>query len=172
MVHLPKGTWINYWTDEVLQGGTHILADAPLATMPIFIKAGSIIAEGPIEQYAGEKAGADLIFNIYPGQEPIHYRHYEDDGYSFNYESGSYNEIDINVSGNRKQEGAQQLEINLTYAHNKFEVARENIIFIVHLAAKPTEVKSEADINWTYDASSQLSITLKDQQKDIQVTVV
>ena len=43
-VYLPAGCdWYNYWTNERLHGGQTIVADAPIDTLPLFVKAGSIV---------------------------------------------------------------------------------------------------------------------------------
>lgn len=42
-VVLPEGTWINYHTGEKHQGNQTVAVDAPLETMPIFIKAGAFL---------------------------------------------------------------------------------------------------------------------------------
>lgn len=47
-LYLPAGhEWIDFWTGKRLPGGQNISASAPLDTMPIFAKAGSIIPFGP-----------------------------------------------------------------------------------------------------------------------------
>ncbi len=46
-VYLPAGCeWYNYWTNERLHGGQTIVADAPIDTLPLFVKAGSIVPLG------------------------------------------------------------------------------------------------------------------------------
>ena len=50
-VYLPAGTdWYNFWTGERLTGGQTIEAEAPIDTIPLFVRAGSIIPLGsPVE---------------------------------------------------------------------------------------------------------------------------
>ena len=46
-VYLPAGTdWYNYWTDEKLHGGQTVTVKAPIDTIPLFVKAGSILPIG------------------------------------------------------------------------------------------------------------------------------
>ena len=46
-VYLPAGCdWYNYWTNERLHGGQTIVADAPIDTLPLFVRAGSIVPLG------------------------------------------------------------------------------------------------------------------------------
>jgi alpha-D-xyloside xylohydrolase len=50
-VYLPAGTdWYNYWTNERVKGGQTITVAAPIDTMPLFVRAGSILPLGaPVE---------------------------------------------------------------------------------------------------------------------------
>ena len=46
-VYLPAGCdWYNYWTNERLHGGQMTEADAPIGTLPLFVRAGSIVPLG------------------------------------------------------------------------------------------------------------------------------
>ena len=55
-VYLPAGCdWYNYWTNERIKGGQTIIANAPIDTIPLFVRAGSIIPLGsPVESTAAE----------------------------------------------------------------------------------------------------------------------
>ena len=47
LVYLPAGSdWYNYWTNERLHGGQTIEVDAPIDTLPLFVRAGSIVPLG------------------------------------------------------------------------------------------------------------------------------
>ena len=50
-VYLPAGAdWYNYWTNERMKGGQTITVQAPIDTIPLFVRAGSIIPLGaPVE---------------------------------------------------------------------------------------------------------------------------
>ncbi|RUT38431.1 DUF5110 domain-containing protein [Paenibacillus anaericanus] len=113
-VYLPAGTWIDYWTGEALVGGRPILAHAPLEIMPMYIRAGAIIAEGPLKQSADDASDESITFHIYgasasTGFESA-YTLYEDDGVSFDYRQGGYSELSLNVVG-----GAGTVEIQWRY---------------------------------------------------------
>ena len=67
-VYLPKGIkWFNFWTGETLDGGQTIDADAPLETIPLYVKAGSIVPMGPNVEYATQNPGGAIELRIYPG---------------------------------------------------------------------------------------------------------
>jgi alpha-glucosidase len=87
-VYLPAGAWYDWWTDELITGPTHLLAHAPLERMPLYIRAGAIIPNGPDLRYADELPLDPLTLNLYPGNGT--FTLYEDDGHSFEYEHGQF----------------------------------------------------------------------------------
>src|SRR5262249_5825636 len=83
-VYLPRGAWFDFWTEERLAGGREIERAVDLTTMPLLVRAGSIIPMGPVKQYTGEKVDGALTLTIYPGADALT-AIYDDDGASFNY---------------------------------------------------------------------------------------
>ena len=58
-VYLPSGSdWYDFWTGTTIRGGQTILADAPLETMPLYVRAGSIVPIGPEIQFTGDQPDA------------------------------------------------------------------------------------------------------------------
>jgi alpha-D-xyloside xylohydrolase len=94
-VYLPKGTqWFDFWTGKSYSGGITLKADARFETMPLFVKAGSIIPMGPFIQYSTEKTDP-LEIRIYPGANGK-FTLYEDENDNYNYEKGVYSLIEFN----------------------------------------------------------------------------
>lgn len=56
-VYLPPDLWFDFWTGEKWQGGQDVLVEAPLDTVPLFVRGGAIIALG------GEPFGPDSAIN-------------------------------------------------------------------------------------------------------------
>jgi alpha-glucosidase len=102
-VYLPKGKWFNYWTFEVLDGGKEVTVDTPLQTMPLFVKAGSVIPEYPVMQYIGEKEIEEVKLNIYYTDYEVNSFLFEDYGETFAYEQDIYLEKKFVVNGNSKK---------------------------------------------------------------------
>jgi alpha-glucosidase len=91
LVYLPKGTWYDYWTNKKHEGGTMISVEAPLETVPMFVRAGAIIPTGPEMNHTGEKPQDPITFNIYPDDSSSAAGTlYEDDGVSPNYKQGAF----------------------------------------------------------------------------------
>ena len=87
IVYLPAGAdWYNYWTNERVRGGQTVHADAPIETLPLFVRAGSIVPLGtPIESTNELQAIAKL--RVYPGRD-ADFTLYQDDGKTYAYEKG------------------------------------------------------------------------------------
>jgi hypothetical protein len=94
VVRLPAGAWYDYWTQERLQGGREIAAAADLSTLPLYVKAGSIVPLGPVKQFATEKVDAPLDVYVYPGADG-RFSLYEDDGVSMDHTRGVFSLIEM-----------------------------------------------------------------------------
>ena len=46
-VYLPAGEWVDYWTGASVAGGKVVVADAPLDRIPVWARAGAVIAKIP-----------------------------------------------------------------------------------------------------------------------------
>jgi alpha-D-xyloside xylohydrolase len=92
-VYLPKSVgWYDFWTGKLIQGGQTIDAAAPIETIPLFVRAGSIVPMGPYLQYATEKAADPIEIRVYTGTD-AKFILYEDENDTYNYESGKYSTI-------------------------------------------------------------------------------
>jgi alpha-D-xyloside xylohydrolase len=89
-VYLPSGSdWYDFWTGERYAGGQTISADAPLETMPLYVRSGSIVPIGPQIQFTGDQPDAPVELWVYPGQDGA-FTLYEDEWDNYNYEQGSF----------------------------------------------------------------------------------
>jgi alpha-D-xyloside xylohydrolase len=88
-VYLPAGNdWYNFWTNERVHGGRRISVAAPIDTIPVFVRAGSILPLGsPVESTEDKQAVAKL--RIYPGSNGS-FTLYDDDGKTYAYEQGHF----------------------------------------------------------------------------------
>ena len=94
-VYLPKSTkWYDFWTGKKLTGGQTIDAQSPIETIPVYVKAGSIVPMGPFLQYATEKPADPMELRIYTGSNGK-FVLYEDENDNYNYEKGVYSTIPI-----------------------------------------------------------------------------
>jgi alpha-glucosidase/alpha-D-xyloside xylohydrolase len=100
-IYLPRGVWYDFWTGERHDGRHEITREVDLETMPLYVRAGSILPLGPVKQYTGEQVDAPLTLSIYPGADGSSLL-YEDDGSSFNYRRGEWMGIEMNWNDRRR----------------------------------------------------------------------
>jgi len=91
-VYLPRGHWVDFWTDSLYAGPESIMADAPLDRIPVFVRAGALLPMQPVMDYVDETPLDTLILHVYPPDDSRRetFRLYEDDGLSRDYETGEY----------------------------------------------------------------------------------
>ena len=85
MVYLPGGTdWYNFWTKEKIRGGQTVEVAAPIDTLPLFVRAGSILPLGEMVENTGQVQKLAKI-RVYPGADSD-FTVYQDDGKTYAYE--------------------------------------------------------------------------------------
>jgi alpha-D-xyloside xylohydrolase len=92
-VYLPSGTdWYDFWTGVLVSGGRTIDAPAPFESIPVHVRAGTILPMGPELQYTSEKPADPLTLWVYTGRDAA-FELYEDDGVTYGYEKGASSTI-------------------------------------------------------------------------------
>jgi YD repeat-containing protein len=87
-VYLPSGAdWYNYWTNERVKGGQTIRVEAPIDTIPLFVRAGSIIPLGAVVESTHEQQAIAKV-RVYPGVDAS-FTLFSDDGKTYAYENGA-----------------------------------------------------------------------------------
>ena len=90
-VYLPQDTWVDYWTDNSYAGGQNVVVQTPLETMPLFVRAGSIVPMQSVMNYTNERPLDTLFLEVYPSMSrTASFSLYEDDGATLAYQSGSF----------------------------------------------------------------------------------
>ena len=99
-------------------------AEAPLETVPLYVRAGAIIPIGPEMNYVGEKATDPVTFEIYPdSQAKAKVSLYEDDGVSPEYNNGIWRRTVVNY---------QSSQINVSAPAGSYQPGPRNFVFEVH----------------------------------------
>jgi alpha-D-xyloside xylohydrolase len=147
-VYLPAGTWYDFWTGSAVNGGSSQTVGAPLSTIPVFVRAGSIVPMGPNIQYATQSIDP-LEVRIYKGADGA-FTLYEDEGDTYNYETGAYSLISFSWS-----EATQQLTIGpRTGSYGGMPMTRTfNIVWVSPAHGSGVEVTATADETVNYDGS-------------------
>ena len=124
-VYLPQGSWYDWWSGDRYEGPTHILAHAPLERMPLYVRAGAIIPMAPVMQHADERPLDLLTLRVWPGTGE--WTLYEDDGHTFDYQTGGWATTTYRVSLD-----GQQVSVEITARDGEWTPpSREVIVQVV-----------------------------------------
>jgi alpha-glucosidase len=116
-VHLPPGTWYDYWTGDRVQGGKpagpvdleqrdKVIAQKPLMVtprldqLPVYVRGGSILPIAPLTQSTSETPNGPLTLRVFPLIEGFDSQGetcagevYTDDGHTLNFRYGEFARI-------------------------------------------------------------------------------
>ncbi len=151
-VYLPEGAgWYDFYTGVHYEGGQEIMADAPLDTMPLYVRAGSILPMTRGLQYAMQQTDAPLELHVYPGADGD-FTIYEDAGNDYAYEAGEYAQIPLHYDG---QAGV----LTMGERTGSFQGMKEKIPYEVYVCEKKIA-------EGIYDGAS-LEISISDLAPDV-----
>lgn len=129
MVYLPEGGWVNFWTGERLEGGRHIVADAPLERMPLYVRDGAVVPMERAINHTGERDGKELFLHVYAGRDG-RLDLYEDAGEGFDYLQGESSTTAVTVQAT---EGG--ITVTVADPEGGFAPPREKVTLHVYGAA-------------------------------------
>jgi len=147
-IYLPKGRWIDYWTKEEFEGPINLTYRAALDTLPLFVKADSIIPMRPDMSYVGEKPFNPLTLDTYCYSN-AEFTLYDD-------------EETINFKCSREPETAT-LKItpsqkNYVLKFNKTECPTKVIMNAKELTRMERKKFEKAEEGWLFDASGNVMV--------------
>ncbi len=127
-VHLPPGTWYDYWTGEQVARGVlagtldleqrdKVIAQKPLMVtptldqLPVYVRGGSILPIAPLVQSTTEVPNGPLTLRVFPPNsgEACAGEVYSDDGHSFDFRNGDFARIHFTCSA--ASDGSLHVEI-------------------------------------------------------------
>lgn len=190
-VYLPEGEWIDF-NDKNTEylGGQTIAYKAPLSTIPIFVRKGSIIPMMPVMQYIHEDKNHPVVFHVFPNyeDEKASFELYEDDGVTLDYQNGVFSKTsivctttnvgyDISISPNDKgfvqsKHRNYVLNVGVEAKPSNVLVNGKTIAFVPELINIDTVEKGNKAMKWTWDAKSNLCIVkMPDTRTDVEVKI-
>jgi alpha-glucosidase len=141
LVYLPKGTWYDYWTHKKYTGETTISVDAPLETVPMFVRAGAIIPTGPELKYVGEKPLDPITFNVYPDEKgSASVTLYEDDGISPGYKQGGFRRTSVKVAAR-----AGGYSVTIDKPDGRYDPGTRKLNFVIKSTARTYKLATITD---------------------------
>ncbi|NHJ49797.1 MAG: DUF4968 domain-containing protein [Asgard group archaeon] len=134
-IYLPKGKWIDFWTNEQLNGGQTFERIVPINHLPLFIRSGSALPMNPIVNYSEKTVEHPLYLNIYPDTE-IKGNIYLDDGITKTFEDEFYNYITI-----KGHEATREISIELTQSGKIKDLPLTNNFLHIRIFTKKQPIK-------------------------------
>ena len=138
--------------------------------MPLYIKAGSILAMGEKMNYIDEKERDNIKIVSYLDEKTSEnsYTLYEDDGISYDYQNGNYN---LKSFSYKKENN--KIEFEISYTHNNYKSDYNNYQLILkNIDFKPTEISFNGQKieDWVYNLKeSELSLKIKANEGNIVI---
>ena len=99
-VYFPEGVWYDYYTHKTYQGGKRYQIEQPRETLPLFVKSGSIIPLAQPVQQVDANTRFRLTCRVF-GKDAVPFRLMEDDGLSFDFEKGNFNQVWLRVKNGK-----------------------------------------------------------------------
>jgi alpha-D-xyloside xylohydrolase len=93
-MYLPAGKWYDFWSGTMVDGAREIDSPSPLDRIPLHVRAGSIVAMGPDEEWSTQKPADPIELRIYAGANGD-FTFYEDENDNYDYEKGAYATIPL-----------------------------------------------------------------------------
>lgn len=152
-VALPKGDWFDYWTGSRVQGEGKIQVDPPLDTLPVYVRAGSILPQQPVVQYVGETPPGPLELRVYPGPQ-CSGDLYMDDGDTLAYQHGQMLRMHFSCSVS-----SSGIQIDIAAPQGPYQPWFKDLQVTVYgVSVKPSsvEVDGKAISTWKQDARATL----------------
>ncbi len=95
VVYFPAGAgWFDFETNAFITGGQSLVVAAPLAKLPLYVRAGGILLFGAGVQHASEEYEGDIVMCIYDGADGT-FAWYTDAGDGEGYAAGEYALTDL-----------------------------------------------------------------------------
>jgi alpha-glucosidase len=124
-VYLPDGSWYDLHTDMLWNGNREISMEVPGYTIPLFIKASSLIPVQQLVQSTRDKTSDTLQIHVFQGTEQNRFLFYEDAGDGNGYKKGEYAKRDIIYDPVKRQ-------LRLTATEGSFNSAFKKVQWVFH----------------------------------------
>lgn len=154
---LPEGIWYDIFTNRVYKGGRNLMVYRDKETMPVLVRAGSILPMTDQTESCAEANPEQLHLYIYPGADG-RFTLYEDDNQTFAYREGEFAETEMELA--ETEEG--NVRFGISPQGRDFSLLPEKRSYLLEFAGcqKPKEdfaVKcsigesSTEEPEWRYD---------------------
>jgi len=101
-IYLPNGTWYEFNTTNTMVGPQTITGQAGLGEVPVYVRAGGVVAVAPVIQYSDALPGGPLEIQVYAGADGS-FTLVEDDGETTAYEQGATRHVRFAYNDSAKE---------------------------------------------------------------------
>jgi alpha-glucosidase len=149
-ITLPKGDWYDYWSGTRVGGGKTVMVDPPLDTLPIFVRAGSILPQQPLIQHVGEIPRGPLQLRVYPGPQ-CGGDLYMDDGDTLAYQHGETLRVHFTCTAT-----SGGVQVDVAAPQGPYQPWFKELQIIVYGTVKPSSVELDGKptSSWTQEANA------------------
>ena len=171
-LYLPKGDWVNYWTDEITSGGKEVTIPAPLEEIPLFVKAGSVIpfTRPDLDTLAADLAGGkyqtldnSLIWKIFRCRQASAASFASYDGAKVSVEQ---NTNQVQVKGESPEVRQYEIVVTLPQPPRDVLLSRHRLERLDNLGAFPGKE------GWTFDpATKTLHVRFLNSDFSLRITI-
>jgi alpha-D-xyloside xylohydrolase len=142
--------WYDFWTGAFKEAGLRFQAPSPYESLPVFVRAGTILPMGPELQYTAEKPADPLTLWVYTGRDG-RFELYEDDGASYGYEQGQFATIPLQWD---EAKGALTIGARAGSFPGMLAKRQLRVVFVSKDAAVPHSAAPEAASSVVYDGKT------------------
>jgi alpha-glucosidase len=156
-VPLPEPGWYDYWTGQKVKADKELLGekgtekDPALDVLPVYVRAGAILAQQPVTQSVSEKPQGPLEVRVYPGPD-CRGDLYMDDGNSLAYQRGEFLRVHFSCSMT-----AGQVEVNVSAPQGPYQPwfqEMQVVVYGVDGKAGSVSIDGTATQGWTTEAGA------------------
>ncbi len=139
-VWLPPGEWVHWYSGHVYEGPGEVRLLVPLDQVPLFARAGALIATTRADRGVDAGTVDPLVLNLYVGRRTTEWsaRVYEDDGNSCGYERGECRWTRLHASS-----GDESVRVVVAASQGTFRGAAPSraLELRIHAVAPPRRVR-------------------------------
>lgn len=138
--YFPEGRWYDFRDNQLFEGKSTQIVDAPLSEIPFFIKAGTVLPLHEVMQHIGERNPDQLELKVYYGQRETTSNFYEDEGEGFSYVDDNYRMTSFCLKPDQQGKTVQltaEREGGYTPAYNDVKIS------LIGFPWKPSHIRSD-----------------------------
>ncbi len=166
LVELPKGVWYDFWTGKKCNKGP-LIYDAPLDTIPIFVRGGSLLPLGNVRQSTSEPL-TELTLAAYPTDSGS-WTLIEDDG-----DSNAYQNSGTAKTTYRCESKDSCTTVFIETRNGHYQPHPRRLTVRTHLEARPHRIILD-DTNvdhWYWDETDHsISVSFEDDGQEHRVVI-